>query len=59
MTAHRWYKKKYSKKQPTTTSSVPNPITKEDIPLKEKSSIMLGPTETKSCKDLCHVNIYS
>ncbi|XP_065917231.1 uncharacterized protein [Dysidea avara] len=42
-----WYRKKYNKKDPAL-AAVTNPITKEHIPLKEKSSVMLGPTETKS-----------
>ena len=49
MSTIRWYRKKYNKKEPTT-AAVTNPITKEHIPLKEKSLVMLGPTETKSCK---------
>ena len=49
MTTNRWYRKKYNKKDPAL-AAVTNPITKEHIPLKEKSSVMLGPTETKSCK---------
>ena len=48
-TTNRWYRKKYNKKDPAL-AEVTNPITKEHIPLKEKSSVMLGPTETKSCK---------